>query len=136
MSKDADAEDTLDPTATEELAQGEAEGAERAQESQEDAGEQGGRTSRVLRMARKLMDRKELTQDTRELLVSVLATSDKAKTEAVRMVAREVRNYLEALELKDELLNLITSYSLEVSVRLKPLADAIQEEERKREGES
>lgn len=85
------------------------------------------RSNRVMRMARKLLDRKELGQDTRELLLNVLATSDKAKTEAVRMVAREVRSYLEALELKDDLKRLLTGHSLEISIRLKPLADALDE---------
>lgn len=84
------------------------------------------RTNRMLRMARRLLDRKELGQDTRDLLLNVLATSDKAKTEAVRMVAREVRSYLEALELKEDLMQLLTGHSLEISIRLKPVADALQ----------
>ena len=68
------------------------------------------------------MDRKELAEDTRELLVNVLATSDKAKTEAVKLIAREVRSYLDALELKQDLKELANSYSLEISISLKPLA--------------
>ena len=59
---------------------------------------------------------------------SVLETGDKAKTEIVRMVAREVRAYLEALELKDELKDLLGDYELEVNAtfKLKPL---VQDEE-------
>jgi hypothetical protein len=59
---------------------------------------------------------------TRELLISALATGDKAKTEIVRLVAREVRSYLEALELHKDLHYLLTNYSLEVqaSFSLKP----------------
>lgn len=64
-----------------------------------------------------------------DLLASVLETGDKAKTEAVRMVAREIRSYLEALELHKDLHHLLTNYSLEVkaSVHLKPLGAALSE---------
>lgn len=59
------------------------------------------------------------------LLGAILETGDKAKTEMVRMTAREVRNYLEALELHKDLHHLITNYSLEVhaSINLKPLGE-------------
>jgi hypothetical protein len=87
-------------------------------------GEDAARRNRLLRFARRLMDRREIAEDTRELLLSLASTSDKAKTEAVRMVAREVRNYLEELRLKEDLRSLMTGYSLEVSLRLKPLPDA------------
>ena len=61
------------------------------------------------------------------LLGAVLETGDKAKSEMVRMLAREVRTYLEALELHKDLHHLLTNYSLEVnaSFNLKPLADAV-----------
>ena len=61
------------------------------------------------------------------LLGALLETGDKAKTEMVRMLAREVRTYLEALELHKDLHHLLTNYSLEVnaSFSLKPLADAV-----------
>lgn len=92
-------------------------------------GEEGdGRRSRVMRFAKRLMDRRELSADTREILGSVLATSDKAKNEAVRLVAREVRSYLDALELKKDLKDLVTSYSLEISLSLKPLDHALRDE--------
>jgi hypothetical protein len=79
------------------------------------------RSSRVMRFAKRLMDRRELAEDTKELLSAVLNTSDKAKTEAVRLVAREVRGYLKELKLKETFVDLVTSHSLEVSIRLKPL---------------
>jgi hypothetical protein len=62
--------------------------------------------------------------DVKDALVAVLATGDKAKTEMVRMVAREVRTYLDELKIKEDLQELATNYSLEVhaSVSLKPLA--------------
>ncbi len=66
---------------------------------------------------------------TRELLIAALATGDKAKTEIVRMVAREVRGYLEALDLHKDLHHLLTNYSLEVhaSLSLKPLTQPREE---------
>lgn len=95
-------------------------------EESEEHGEHDGRRQRVMRFAKRLMDRREISADTREILGSVLATSDKAKNEAVRMVAREVRSYLDALELKEDLKELITSYSLEISLSLKPLEHAVR----------
>jgi hypothetical protein len=88
--------------------------------------EEAGRSNRVMRFARRLMDRKELAEDTKELLWTVVATSDKAKNEAVRIAAQEVRNYLSELKLKEELLELATSHSLEISISLKPLASALR----------
>lgn len=59
------------------------------------------------------------------LLGALLETGDKVKVEIVRMLAREVRGYLEALELHKDLHHLMTNYSLEVhaSLHLKPLRD-------------
>lgn len=84
------------------------------EEHDEDEG--GGRFSRF---TRRLME----PGDGRKVLSAMWETSDRAKTEAVRMVAREVRSYLDALELKEDLLDLVRSHSLEInaSLRLKPL---------------
>lgn len=62
--------------------------------------------------------------DAREAVQAFLEGSDKAKTELVRIVAREVRTYLEELGLKDDIHRLLTNYSLEVhaSVNLRRLA--------------
>ena len=79
------------------------------------------RSSRVMRFAKRLIDRRDIAEETKELLSAVVHTSDKAKTEAVRLVAREVRGYLKELKLKETLVDLATSHSLEVSIRLKPL---------------
>jgi hypothetical protein len=59
------------------------------------------------------------------LLGALLETGDKAKTEMVRLIARELRSYLEALELHKDLHHLLTNYSLEVhaSLHLKPLRE-------------
>ena len=78
---------------------------------------------RIFRFAKKLMDRKELGVDTRELLHSMAVTSDKAKTEAMKLIAREVRNYLDEMHLEDMIHQVLQSYSVEVSIRLKPLSE-------------
>ncbi|MCB9681345.1 MAG: hypothetical protein H6733_07705 [Alphaproteobacteria bacterium] len=78
-------------------------------------------------LARRLQNPRQLSGDAMDVMAAVLETSDRAKTEMVKMVAREVRNYLEELRLKDDLKELITGHSLEVklSLSLKPLADAV-----------
>ena len=88
-------------------------------------------SSRFRRFARRFMDRKELAEDTKELLATFLSTSDKAKSEIVRMAGREVRNYLDGLRIKDDLLYIATNYKLEVnaSFHLKPVADLLDEPE-------
>jgi len=78
------------------------------------------RTSRLYRLGRRLLDRGD---DVREIASTVIETSDRAKSEMVRMVAREVRNYLDELRLKEDLMDLARSHSLEIklSLQLKPL---------------
>ena len=73
----------------------------------------------------------ESTLDPKEVLSSLLQLSDKARTETVRIVAKEVRGYLDAMEIKEDLHQILTSYSLEVnaSFRLKPLQDSESESE-------
>ncbi|MCK6504773.1 hypothetical protein L6R53_15435 [Myxococcota bacterium] len=69
--------------------------------------------------------------EARAVLAALLETGDKAKTETIRMVAREVRSYLEALELGKDLHHLLTNYSLEVkaSIHLAPLAQPAEPSE-------
>lgn len=76
-------------------------------------------------------DEDERRLDPREIVSAVLDTGDKAKTEIVRMVAREVRGYLEALELHKDIRHILTHYSLDVrtNISLKPLADVLPQEE-------
>jgi hypothetical protein len=96
---------------------------DRAREPEPEDEDRKGRFSRLTRL---LMDRGE---DARYVLGTVLDSSDRAKTEMVRMVAREVRNYLEALKLTDDLRDFATHHSLEVkaSFRLKPLGPEPEE---------
>ena len=63
----------------------------------------------------------------REVLGAVIDGGDKAKSELVRMVAREVRTYLEGMGLDEDIRHLMTNYSLDVqaSFSLKPLAQAM-----------
>ena len=95
--------------------------------------EERGRSPSLRGLARRIFDgdreeddsseeRQREERRTRELLISALATGDKAKTEIVRLIAREVRSYLEALELHKDLHYLLTNYSLDVqaSFSLRP----------------
>jgi len=85
-----------------------------------------GRSTVLGRIARRLQNPRELSGDAREMLGALIDTSDRAKTEMVRLIAREVRTYLEELKLKEDLRGLLTGHSLEVkmSLSLKPLAPA------------
>ena len=77
------------------------------------------------KFAKKILsdDEGNATVDPKEMLSSLLQLSDKARTETVRLIAKEFRGYLEALEIKDDVHDLLTSYSVEVnaSFRLKPV---------------
>ena len=68
-------------------------------------------------------DRSGRRAEVREILSSLLATGNKTRAELIRLVAKEVRFYLEAAELDVMLHDLVTNYSLEVnaSIHLKPL---------------
>lgn len=70
------------------------------------------------KLARRLRNPGELGGDALEMLGTLVESSDRVKSEAVRLVAREVRNYLEELKLKDDLRELITGHSLEVHMSL------------------
>lgn len=89
--------------------------------------EKGGRFGRL---GRRLMGEdgdgaRSFRVDAKEVLHSVLEGGDKAKTEIVKVIAREVRTYFEELGLKDDLHNLLTNYSFEVkaSINLRKLTD-------------
>jgi hypothetical protein len=95
---------------------------EAAEEPVSAEGEAPQSSSRVMRFARRLMDRPQIAEDTKVLLSAVLSSSDKVKSEAVRLMARELRQYLKELRLKEDLIDLVRSHSLEISIHLKPLA--------------
>ena len=86
----------------------------------------GAREPRLRDLAKRLLSDEEdkIGVSPREVIGAVIDSGDKAKSEVVRMVAREVRTYLEGLGLHEDLRHLMTNYSLDVhaSFRLKPLA--------------
>ena len=88
----------------------------------------------VLRsIARKL--RKAGDPEEASILGSVLETGDKAKTEIIRMLAKEVRSYLEALELHKDLKHILTNYSLEVKASFH-LKELVPEEDKQSQQDS
>lgn len=92
--------------------------------SEHDAHDDEGPASRFRRLGRRILREGEASGrfSAREALGAVLEGSDKAKTEVVRVVAREVRTYLEELGLRE----VLTDYSLEVhaSFNLRRLSEA------------
>ena len=85
-----------------------------------------GREARLRGFARRIFregDEDDRRLDAREMIGAVLDTGDKARTEIVRLLAREVRGYLEALELHKDLQHILTNYSLDIrtNISLKPL---------------
>jgi hypothetical protein len=100
--------------------------------SSDDVPDNDGKSDRRLRNFAKRLFREEEGENqsedspkasNREILGAILETGDKAKTEVVKMVGREVRSYLEALDIHNDVRQLLTNYSLEVkaSIHLKPL---------------
>ena len=94
-----------------------------------DTGDSKGRKGSFRGFASKILgdqDEGDSAGDTAKVFLgSLLETGDKAKSEMYRIVAREVRAYLEALELHKDIQHMLTNYSLEVSasVHLKPLVE-------------
>jgi hypothetical protein len=82
-----------------------------------------GPRKRIRGAARRLLEDPPTLDEAKELLGTVLDGSDRARTELVRMVGREVRTYMEGLGIQDGLKHVAENYSLEVnaSLRLKPL---------------
>lgn len=87
-------------------------------------GDEEGPGSRFRRFGRRILGEGEGTGrfSARDVVGAVLEGGDKAKTEVVRVVAREVRTYLEELGLRE----VLTDYSLEVhaSINLRRLSEA------------
>ena len=89
------------------------------------------REPRLRDFARRLLsDDEDKGISPREVLGAVIDGGDKAKTELVKMVAREVRTYLEGLGLHEDVRHLMTNYSLDVnaSFRLRPLDSSSEAE--------
>jgi len=79
--------------------------------------------SRLRDFAKKILSDRESGSDpletAKDALFTIFATGEKARSELLRLIAREVRMYLNELGIRE----LFTNYSLEVtaSLRLKPL---------------
>ena len=88
--------------------------------------------SGILRkISRKILGDNDISNvEPKEVLHLLLETGDKAKTEIVRLLAREVRSYLEAMDVHNDIKELLSNYSLEVkaSFSLKPLNKDKEEE--------
>ncbi len=86
---------------------------------------EGPKEPRLRDLAKRLLsdDDQRIGVSPREVIGAVIDGGDKAKSEVVRMVAREVRTYLEGLGLHEDVRHLMTNYSLDVhaSFSLKPL---------------
>lgn len=91
------------------------------------------------KFAKKILsdDEGNTSVDPKEMLSSLLQLSDKARTETVRLIAKEFRGYLEALEIKDDVHDFLTSYSVEVnaSFRLKPVKNSSEKNVTKQDGQ-
>ena len=91
------------------------------------------------KFAKKILsdDEGNTSVDPKEMLSSLLQLSDKARTETVRLIAKEFRGYLEALEIKDDVHDFLTSYSVEVnaSFRLKPVKKSSTKDTKNQDGE-
>ena len=114
---------------------------ESADDHQENTNESNGRreSTRFRNFAKNIIfGENESAENNSSLIGSVLETGDKAKSEMVRMFGREVRNYLNALEIGKDIHNLLTNYSLEVnaSFHLKPLSEKLREREAKSKNKS
>ncbi len=79
---------------------------------------------------------KTLFGDAKDVLGSVLEGSEKLRGELFRVVAREVRAYLEESGLKDDVHNLLTNYAFELhlSMNLRKLTDEDRRGRRRRKG--
>ena len=91
-------------------------------DEKKEAPSQGGRVRGLAKRLFREVDGEGEGRDAKEIIGSLLDTGDKAKTEIVRLLAREVRGYLEALDLHNDIHNILSTYSLEVqaSFQLKP----------------
>lgn len=99
--------------------------------SEEHRGPPRGPRARLRGVARRILDEQPVnlsSRDARELVGAILGASDKARTEAIRLIGREVRTWLEGLGLAEGVHHLLTNYSLEVSasVSLKPLGEKLE----------
>ena len=77
----------------------------------------------VKRIVQDAPEAEKISTEAKEVLSSLWQIGDKARMEGLRLIAKEIRGYMEAMEIHKDIHNLLTNYSLEVttSFRLKPL---------------
>ena len=90
-------------------------------------------TGRIKGLAKKILGDEE-TKGAKEVVSTLFEMGDKARMETVRLLAKEIRGYAEAIELDKSVNELLTNYSLEItaSFRLKPLKKE-QDDDREKE---
>lgn len=84
-------------------------------------------TGRIKGFAKKILGDED--GRAKEVVSSLFEMGDKARMETVRLLAKEVRGYVEAMELDKGLSDLVTNYSLDItaSFRLRPIQKESEE---------
>ncbi len=103
-----------------------------------DRGFEGGRFRSIKKRILGEEEGKSLFGDAKDVLGSVLEGSEKLRGELFRVVAREVRAYLEESGLKDDVHSLLTNYAFELhlSMNLRKLDEADRKSKKRRGGEA
>ena len=78
---------------------------------------------RIKGFAKKILGDVDEDGRAKDVVSSLFEMGDKARMETVRLLAKEVRGYVEAIELDKGLSELMTNYSLDItaSFRLRPI---------------
>ncbi len=102
-----------------------------------DRGFEGGRFRSIKKRILGEEEGKSLFGDAKDVLGSVLEGSEKLRGELFRVVAREVRAYLEESGLKDDVHSLLTNYAFELhlSMNLRKLDEADRKGKKRKGGE-
>jgi hypothetical protein len=88
-------------------------------------------TGRLKGFAKKILGDGDEDGRAKDVVSSLFEMGDKARMETVRLLAKEVRGYVEAMELDKGLNDLVTNYSLDItaSFRLRPIKKEAEETE-------
>ncbi len=103
-----------------------------------DRGVEGGRFRSIKKRILGEEEGKSLFGDAKDVLGSVLEGSEKLRGELFRVVAREVRAYLEESGLKDDVHSLLTNYAFELhlSMNLRKLDEADRKGKKRKGGDA